>query len=100
MGGIGVAGQDARSAVSPAEHVGKHSNGVSGCFAVSDNGGIAEGVTPTLGGDGELAAQPVSASSIESSVGFSRSELGILSILVPLLLVESALRFLSVRLVF
>lgn len=60
-GGMG-GGHSARSAITPAEHVGEHADGVSGCLAVADCGGTIGGVTQEVRGVGELHARLASGS--------------------------------------
>ena len=74
-GGVSIISQDSRSFVSPAEHVGKHSDGVAGWRAWGGSAGIA--------GDklGDPLAQPVSSDSSSASIsasgiGFFRSIIG------------------------
>ncbi|MCZ7009753.1 hypothetical protein OH413_24285, partial [Salmonella enterica] len=67
-GGVSIFSQDSRSAVSAAEHVGKHSKGIAGCRASAGSGGIAAG---SIGGDqvGNSLAQPASDSISIASIG-------------------------------
>lgn len=67
VGSVGVCSQLSRSLVSPAEHVGKHIEGVAGCRACAGSGGIAGG--PTCGDKlGESCAQAVSSNPSSASI--------------------------------
>jgi len=77
-GGASIFSQDSRAPVSPAEHVGKHSDGIAGCMATVDSGGLA-------GKLGDTGAQLVSSSASIGARGFSflRCSIGNLRLIPP-----------------
>lgn len=93
VGGIGSGGQDARSVISAAEHVGKHSDGIGGCRADRGRGGMIEGETPGIDQPDVLLAQPVSSCGVASRIGASRRQLRIVNTLALLLALQPAQRF-------
>ena len=79
-GGVSIFSQDSRSAVSAAEHVGKHSEGIAGCLASAGTGGMAGGPAGSdeLGDTlAQLASNSISGASISARlVGFLFRSIG------------------------
>jgi len=79
-GGVSIFSQDSRSAVSAAEHVGKHSEGIAGCLASAGTGGMAGGPAGSdeLGDTlAQLASNSVSGTSVSTRLlSFSFRDIG------------------------